>query len=60
MRELGFNIISYFIADEGGSSWSGAIESFKSMYGPDSKFIRPCNVVDVAKTINAKFLEIAN
>jgi ribosomal protein L12E/L44/L45/RPP1/RPP2 len=60
MRELGFNIISYFIADEGGSSWAGAIESFKSMYGPDSKFIRPCNVVDVAKTINAKFLEIAN
>lgn len=29
------------------------------MYGPDAQFIRPDNVTDVAKTINAKFLELA-
>jgi hypothetical protein len=28
------------------------------MYGPDAAFINPTNMIDVAKTMNAKFLEI--
>jgi len=29
------------------------------MYGPDACFIKPTNMIDVSKTLNQKFLEIA-
>ena len=29
------------------------------MYGPDAQFINPVNMTDVSKTMNTKFLEIA-
>ena len=32
---------------------------FIKMYGADAKFIAPNNMVEVAKTLNNKFLEIA-
>lgn len=57
MREIGMNIISYFIYEN--HVYDSDRKNFKTMYGPDSQFIRPDSVVDIAKTINQKFLEIA-
>lgn len=53
-RELGINIVSYFISDSCNES-----ETFRRMYGIDSKFIDPRNMNDVARTLNSKFLEMA-
>lgn len=57
MREIGMNVISYFIYEN--CVHEKDRSNFKTMYGPDSQFIRPDSVVDIAKTINQKFLEIA-
>jgi hypothetical protein len=57
MREIGMNIISYFIYEQ--NIYDSDRRNFKTMYGQDSKFIRPDSMVDIAKTINQKFLEIA-
>jgi cobalamin biosynthesis protein CobT len=57
-RELGINIISYFIYDSGYLSDSSR-RSFKTMYGADAQFINPTNMNEVSKTVNAKFLELA-
>jgi hypothetical protein len=54
-REIGINIISYFITE--GNGYGAA--SFKTMYGPDASFIKPTNMNEVSKTLNSKFLEIA-
>ena len=54
-REIGINIISYFIT-EGNGYGAG---SFKTMYGPDASFIKPTNMNEVSKTLNSKFLEIS-
>jgi hypothetical protein len=55
-RELGINVISYFIAANG---YSTDKTPFYTMYGQDAKFINPKNMQEVAKTLNSKFLEIA-
>jgi len=57
-RELGINIISYFIYDSGYLPDSSR-RSFKAMYGADAQFINPTNMTEVSKTVNAKFLELA-
>lgn len=54
-RELGINIISYFITEQKNYRSS----NFKRMYGPDALFITPTNMLEVSKTLNAKFLEIS-
>jgi hypothetical protein len=59
MRQLGINIISYFIYSGNVYSRGCDHESFITMYGPDAKFIRPDSMTDISKTINAKFLELA-
>ena len=58
-RELGINIISYFIYDSGYLPDSSR-RSFKAMYGADAQFINPTNMNEVSKTVNAKFLELAD
>ena len=55
-RELGINVISYFIAANG---YSTDKTPFHTMYGQDAKFINPKNMQEVARTLNSKFLEIA-
>ena len=55
-RESNINIVSYFISYEG--SFYGRDE-FNRMYGHDALFINPENMMQVAKTLNSKFLEIA-
>ena len=56
-RSHGINIISYFISSAYGSDYEQ--RQFKTMYGPDACFIKPTNMIDVSKTLNQKFLEIA-
>ena len=51
-RESGMGIISYFIA-----SGSKDLTTFKYMYGSDAVNIDPKNMLQVANTMNTKFLE---
>jgi len=56
MRAKGINVLSYFIG--GGSyDYDGDNKSFKNMYGSDASFINATNMMEVAKTMNKKFLE---
>ena len=57
-RESGINIVSYFITYNG-EYYGSCREEFQRMYGPDSEFIDPKNMLQVSRTLNAKFLEIA-
>ena len=53
MKSMGISVLSYFITD---SSYRDDRESFTNMYGKDSEFINPTNMMQVAKTMNEKFL----
>ncbi len=55
-RECNVNVLSYFIYE--GTVWDSTKENFHTMYGLDAKFIDPKDMRDVAKTLNAKFLEM--
>jgi hypothetical protein len=55
MRDMGISVLSYFI---GGSYESDRDnEAFTNMYGKDAQFINATNMMQVAKTMNKKFLE---
>ena len=55
MKNNGIKISSYFIQESGyGRDSKG---SFTKMYGRDANFIDPTNMMDVAKSMNKKFLE---
>jgi hypothetical protein len=56
MKNNGIKISSYFIydSDYGMDKSRG---SFNRMYGKDASFINPTNMMEVAKSMNAKFLE---
>ena len=56
MRAKGISVLSYFI---GGSRYDDDYEmkAFKNMYGNDASFINATNMMEVAKTMNRKFLE---
>ena len=55
MRAKGISVLSYFIG--GSYSYEDENKSFKNMYGADASFINATNMMDVAKTMNKKFLE---
>ena len=57
-RDLGMNVISYFIT--GGYIGDSTKQNFQTMYGTDAKFINPEDMRDIAKTMNAKFLEMTH
>ena len=57
-RESNINIVSYFITYNG-EYYGSCRDEFQRMYGPDSEFIDPSNMLQVSRTLNAKFLEIA-
>jgi len=57
LREVGINVISYFIYR--GTLWGSTKDNFRKMYGVDAQFIDPVNMSQVSKTVNAKFLEMA-
>ena len=53
MRNKGIKVLSYFISDY---DYESDRSSFKNMYGSDSEFVNVTNVVDVARTMNKRFL----
>ena len=55
-RESNINIVSYFISYH---NEHYGCDEFNRMYGADAQFINPGNMMQVAKTLNSKFLEIA-
>jgi len=55
MRAMGISVLSYFIG--GDYECSSDMNSFKKMYGKDASFIKATNMMEVAKTMNRKFLE---
>ena len=54
MRAMGISVLSYFINDY---DYKDDRSSFTNMYGKDAEFINPTNMMQVAKTMNKKFLE---
>ena len=56
-KAMGINVISYFIYE--GCIYENTRTQFREMYGPDAQFIDPINMNQVSKTVNQKFLEIA-
>jgi len=54
MRDIGMSVLSYFISDY---DYEDDHKSFKNMYGDDAQFINATNMMQVAKTMNKKFLE---
>jgi hypothetical protein len=57
MKSNGINVISYFISE---STWESEVNAFRKMYGPDAQFINPLSILQVAKTMNNKFMELAD
>ncbi len=55
MRAMGISVLSYFI----GGEWERESDNkaFTNMYGKDAEFINATNMMQVAKTMNKKFLE---
>ena len=56
MRAKGISVLSYFITDYDVSDDDYDVVAFKKMYGKDAEFIKPTNMMAVAKTMNKKFL----
>ena len=56
MKEFGIDVLSYFID---GSSIGYGAAAFRSMYGTNSEFIDTCNLTQISKSMNKKFLELA-
>jgi hypothetical protein len=54
MKSMGISVLSYFIGSDYSSGRDN--EAFKNMYGKDAEFINPTNMMQVAKTMNEKFL----
>ena len=63
IRKQGVSILSYYVqdGDDGSIAWFGeghnTKRNFQIMYGTDAKFIKPDNIVDLARTINELFLK---
>ena len=54
MKSMGISVLSYFIGSD--YSYGRDNEAFTNMYGKDAEFINPTNMMQVAKTMNEKFL----
>ena len=52
---MGIEVLSYFIGDNSSYGDYGR-DDFKVMYGSDSQFINATNMMQVARTMNKKFL----
>ena len=55
-RKAGIEILSFFVADGGAYGRERNMVDFKKMYGKDSSFIDPTNLISLAKVLNTKFL----
>ena len=57
MKKEGIKVLSYYISSYGASDRENS--NFKRMYGSDAECINTDNISAVARTMNAKFLEVA-
>ena len=57
MKNNGIKISSYFISESSRYSSQDDKNVFTRMYGKDASFINPTNMMEVAKSMNSKFLE---
>ena len=58
MKREGIKVLSYYISRYD-NSISGESDNFRMMYGNDAECINTDNISAVARTMNAKFLEVA-
>jgi len=58
MRAKGISVLSYFISNYDLDDDSYDVRAFKRMYGKDAEFVNTTNMMQVAKTMNKKFLEV--
>lgn len=60
IRDKGIEVLSYFVADDVSGNKSERVTNneviFKTMYGKDAQFIDVENVIQIAHTMNKKFL----
>ena len=56
MRELGINVLSYFIDGKAGGY---ANDYFRQMYGKNAEFIDTGNLTQISRSMNNKFLELS-
>jgi len=59
MRKIGLKVIGYYITNDTTSINHWKLmeqQDFKTMYGNDSVFIEPTNMMEVAKSMNKRFL----
>ena len=56
MKELGISVLSYYID---GKSDGYSADYFRRMYGKNSEFIDTCNLTQISKSMNNKFLELS-
>ena len=56
-RNHGLKIIGFFIPDRSGYVYESTQRKFKTMYGQDSEFIDSTRLIEIAKSLNARFLE---
>jgi len=57
MKELGINVLSYFIDGKAENGWAGRY--FKNMYGKNAEFIDTSNLTQISRSMNNKFLELS-
>ena len=57
MKELGINVLSYFIDGKAENGWAGRY--FKDMYGKNAEFIDTSNLTQISRSMNNKFLELS-
>jgi hypothetical protein len=58
MRAKGISVLSYFISNYDLSDDDYDVRAFKRMYGKDAEFVNATNMMQVAKSMNKKFLEV--
>ena len=56
MRAKGISVLSYFISNYDLDDDSYDVRAFKRMYGKDAEFVNATNMMQVAKSMNKKFL----
>jgi len=57
-REQGIQILSYYVSSTNmGYERTNIMPKFKEMYGKDSEFINPTKLLEIARSLNQKFLE---
>jgi hypothetical protein len=54
-RNHGLQIVSFFVTS--GTIYGGSKEQFRTMYGQDAEFVDSTRLIEIAKSLNKRFLE---